>query len=33
MELFQIKVPSKRSNMTWVTLIPKVDDAKEIKDY
>ena len=23
----------RRANMTWVTLIPKVDEAKEIKEY
>ena len=32
-EFFRSGVLPSRANMTWVTLIPKFDDACELKDY
>ena len=30
---FSISTLPRKANMTWLTLVPKVDDIKEIKDY
>ena len=32
-EFFRIGAVPRKANMTWVTLIPKIDDTKEMKDY